>query len=435
MARVQMKCLVVNIMPHGPAYHFAPHVRPDVAWEKPGGTWVGFWPREWPDLLGEAVLKCSQDYEWEVWQPDLRADQVYSRTLETGVTHRLFPATEQVYRPGLRSQAGMYSEAMLARLAEASDLPMILHLHGFRIPFYSEAIARYGVNKQFPIFIIGHGMSVVPMSEMRGLHRPLTYACLLFEQHKLVRQLRNVDVISAQSEFARREVQKVFRGRTEILTMGCDFEFWTPVPSVECKHSLRNSMGLSPSKTVFLSTGNFVALKQFDKLIRVVHQLSAREDFVLLIAGQGDQANTSQLQALCAPLVERGKAILHPYVTGERLRELYWASDLYVSTSTGEGASVSVMKAMACGLPVLSTPVGETSERMRRYGAGKFVSVDRYDEWPVAIEEILDKGMPPALDRAIAQEAYGWPQVARRFISVYEDLYKEYFVSQGGSHV
>lgn len=430
-----MKCLVVNIMPHGPAYHFEPDVRPDIAWEKPDGTWVGFWPREWPDLLGEAVLKCSDAYEWEVWQPDLRADEVYSRTLETGVTHRLFPAKKQDYRLGIRSQAGIYSEAMLARLAEASALPMILHLHGFRIPFYGEMIVRCGGKKRCPIFIIGHGMSIVPMSEMRGLHRPLTYACLLLEQQKLVRQLRNVDVISAQSEFARRETQKVFRGRTELLTMGCDFDFWVPVPSIERKQAARQTLGVRSSSMVFLATGNFVSLKQFDRLLEVFSRLPKPHDFVLLIAGHGDRASTERLEALSRSMAAEGKAILHPYVAGAALRDLYWASDVYLSVSTGEGASVSVMKAMACGLAVLSTPVGETSERMRRYGVGKLVPVDRYDEWKIAIEGILDKGLPPALDRAVAQEAYDWPQVARRFISVYEDLCKEYFGSQVGSHV
>ena len=66
--------IIVNLMPHGPAYEFAPGERPDVAWPRPDGSWVGFWRREWPDLLGASVLRAGAAYDWEVWQPDLRAD-------------------------------------------------------------------------------------------------------------------------------------------------------------------------------------------------------------------------------------------------------------------------------------------------------------------------------------------------------------------------
>jgi glycosyltransferase involved in cell wall biosynthesis len=115
---------------------------------------------------------------------------------------------------------------------------------------------------------------------------------------------------------------------------------------------------------------------------------------------------------------------LHPFVTGEGLRDIYWASDLYVSVATDEGGPVSVMKAIACGLPVLSTPVGETAGRMKKYGVGKFVPVTKYDEWAKAILKILDKKIPRALDIKIARDAYDWPNVAKRFIRVYDDLIK-----------
>lgn len=430
-----MKCLIVNIMPHGPAYHFAPHVCPDVFWGRPDGARVGFWAREWPDLLGEAVLKCSDAYEWEVWQPDLRADQVYSRTLSTGVTHRLFPAVEKNYRVGVRPQKGLYSEAMYSRLGEISDTPFILHLHGFRVPFYCDILTRLGGEKKFPIFMIGHGMSRAPVSELLEWHRPLTYACLMVEQWRWRKALRHVDVISEQAESALQEIKRVYAGRIPKLTMGCDFNFWTPLPTVAMKNEMRKKLNVSEGKKVFFASGNFIPRKQLEQLISAFARLSRRDDFFLLIAGHGAPSDSARLESLMKPLVEQGQAFLHPYVDGAELRDLYWASDVYVSASRDEGSSVGIMKAMACGLPVLSTPVGETFERMRRYGAGKFIPVGRDDEWHVAIEEILDGRMPLSLDRAIAEEAYSWPQVARRFLSVYEDLYKQYFSSQVGSHV
>lgn len=100
---------------------------------------------------------------------------------------------------------------------------------------------------------------------------------------------------------------------------------------------------------------------------------------------------------------------------------------MYVSVSTGEGASVSVMKAMACGLPVLSTLVGKTSERMHRYGAGKLVPIYKYDEWKIAIEEILENGLPRVLGRTIARDVYDWPHVARRFVNLYDSLSEQCF--------
>ncbi len=422
-----MKCLVVNIMPHGPAYHFAPHVRPDVAWEKPDGTWVGFWPREWPDLLGEAVLKVSREYEWEVWQPDRRADRIYSKTLASGVTHRLFPASEAIYRLGLRGVKDLRSSEMIARLEELVGTPLVLHLHGIRIPFYFEILNRFGSKKKFPIFIVGHGMFRAPASELLEVHRPVTYACLIAEQWQLRKVLWHVDVISEQAESALREIKRVYAGRIVKLTMGCDFDFWIPGPTPMVREAIRRRLHIEPGQKVFLASGNFIPRKRFQELIGAFREFIGRNDVVLVIAGHGDAAMTDQLASMIKPLEKSGRAILHPYVDGERLRDLYWAADVYVSVSRDEGSSVGIMKAMACGLPILTTPVGETSERLQRHGVGKFIPTHCYEDWPVAIGEILDKGLPEPLDRDIAQAAYDWPQVAGRFIAVYGDLCRAHF--------
>jgi len=416
-----MKPLIINIMPHEPAYHFSPDVKPDFYWEKADGTILGFWKREWPDLLGEAVLKKTDRYEWEVWQPDYRADKIYSRTFDTGVTHYLFPAEEKVYRPGVRNQCGIYSQPIINRLDELKNNRIILQLHGFRVFFYNEILKIFGPEKNFPIFLTGHGMSKAPISELFGLHRPLTYLCLVVEQIRLKKFLRYVDVISEQAESALSEIQKVYEGRIEKLTMGCDFGVWAPVPSSEVKELIRQRLHIPANRKVFLATGNFVPRKQLDKLIHCFSTIQ-RDDFFLLIAGHGDTVNTALLNSLIAPLNKQNKALLHPYIEEMGLRDLYWASDVYISTATDEGAPVSVMKAMACGLPVLSTPVGETTEVMKKHHAGMFIPVYDYSGWVEAIIEILDNGIPAVLERDIAKNAYDWPNVARRLISIYDRL-------------
>lgn len=425
-----MKPKIIALMPHGPPYHYAPGELPDVRWERPDGGVVGFWPREWLDILGAEVLKATDRYDWEVWQPDCRANKIYSKTLDTGVTHRLFPAEERPARTWIWLQDGIFSETMISHLRKLQGDPIVLMIYGtygFRVPFYHEFLRIFGPARRFPIFMRSGGMFKTPISEMQGLHRPLTYLSLIVEHFQLKRVLRYADVISEQSESGLGEVRRLFDGRIEKLTMGCDFDFWVPVPSAGTKESLQKELKIPQEKVVFFASGNFVPRKQFDKLIGIFREIQDRDDFFLIIAGHGDEAYTKILASLIEPLAKQRKAVLHPFVTGEALRNLYWASDLYVSVATDEGGPASVMKAMACGLPVLSTPVGETADRMKEHSAGRFVPVKGYEKWSEAVLEILNKRMPRTLDIRIAREAYDWPNVARCFVRVYDDLVSLYY--------
>jgi Glycosyltransferase len=262
---------------------------------------------------------------------------------------------------------------------------------------------------------------------MFSLHRPLTYFDLIIEHLRLRKLIEYVDVISEQSETAIKEVRKIYGGRVEILTRGCYFDFWTHLPSQETRMKVRQKFNVQENRTVFLAASFFVPVKQLDKLIKVFQKLSNRDNFFLIIVGQGTESYTNYIRSLARELIIQNKAIFHPFVTGKGLRDLYWASDIFVSVSTGEGGPTSVMKAMACGLPVLCTPVGETSDRMKKQGVGKFVPVKDYDEWEKAILEILDKRIPKILDLRIARDAYDWTNVARKFINLYHDLCRKYY--------
>jgi glycosyltransferase involved in cell wall biosynthesis len=269
------------------------------------------------------------------------------------------------------------------------------------------------------------GMFRAPVSDLRGLHRPLTYLRTLKEQFALKEALARADVVSEQSSAALVEVRKVYSGRVEKLTLGCDFEFWRP-PRSEEKAAARRKLRVADGVKVFFASGNFVPRKQLDRLAEAFVKLGGG-GFFLVIAGHGEARETARLTAIAAPLTAAGGALIHPYAEGEALRALYWAADLYVSVATDEGGPASVMKALACGVPVLTTPVGETADSLRECGAGGFVPVKEHGAWRAVLADIISGNLPAAMDLVAARARYDWPNVAARYIKIFEELECEYY--------
>lgn len=418
---------LISVMPYGPAYDYYKGKEPEHKWTRPDGGTVGFWAREWMDLLGAEVLKRTDRFSWEVWQPDGRADRVYEKELPTGVLHKLFPA-EELRRPWPHKASWLSSPRLFSELGEGAGerrIYLLYGTYGFRNPFFYEALGRLKGVKA-PVLLRSGGMFRAPLSELLELHRPLTYLQALDDHFRLRAAIARADAVSEQSSSALAELRKVYAGRTEKLTLGCDFSFWR-APTAEEKAGARAALGINGPRKVFFASGNFVPRKQLDRLAEAFLPLAGRDDFFLLIAGHGGRAETDRLAALTEPLARAGKALLHPYAEGGELRRLYWACDLYASVATDEGGPASVMKALACGLPVLSTPVGETADSLRACGAGRIVPVRDYRAWTAALEEILAGKLTAPMPPETARRNYDWDNVAARYIKVFGELEAAYF--------
>ena len=69
--------------------------------------------------------------------------------------------------------------------------------------------------------------------------------------------------------------------------------------------------------------------------------------------------------------------------------DYYWASDLFVLPSRTEGFSNALIEAMACGLPVVASDVGDARKLVDEGKSGFLVESDNYDQLAQSIGSLL----------------------------------------------
>jgi glycosyltransferase involved in cell wall biosynthesis len=172
---------------------------------------------------------------------------------------------------------------------------------------------------------------------------------------------------------------------------------------------------------VAISVARLSSEKDYPTLLRAV-ALLVRDvpEFRLLLVGDG--AERARLEQLSRDL----KIEKHVDFLGERqdVPELLAQAGFYVSSSKTEGISLTLLEAMAVGLPIVTTRVGGNPEIVQEGVTGKLV-------------EPLNPDALAASMRQMICEMERWPAIAlasrarvetnfnvRQTVSRYEDLYR-----------
>lgn len=161
------------------------------------------------------------------------------------------------------------------------------------------------------------------------------------------------DAHVAVSEAARRSVPRVLRRRVEVLTHGIDLD--VARRHVADREAARAELGVDDTVVVATTVANLRVEKAYDVLLRAARvALDHHPALVFLSIGHG-------------PLEAELRALHESLALGDRFRflgfrpdalRLLAGSDIFVLSSRQEGLPVSLMEAMALGLPVVATRVG-----------------------------------------------------------------------------
>jgi glycosyltransferase involved in cell wall biosynthesis len=245
---------------------------------------------------------------------------------------------------------------------------------GFRIPGYPSVLARQ--LKEFgPDLIHSHtgtwlpsavarlGLATVPLVFTdHGRYPPEPRARAWIERWCLRQTSRLVAVSSALAEYLRNYLGK--RAQALVIPNGIDLAKFLQVNALP-REALRREWGIESGQILGIAVGRLAPVKNHLGMIRA-------------LALAGDGASAVRLGFLGAgPLESRLRAAATELGVGARIRFLGFrsdvadclhASDFWLSASSTEGLPLSLLEAMAAGLPIVATSVGGMPETLGTAG-------------------------------------------------------------------
>ncbi len=297
------------------------------------------------------------------------ADGVPAEIERQGVILRHFPADRRSRLRLLRSSIVEARRAVIRALGEAEA--DVLHLYqplsgygvlgaapGRRIPslytFLSPAPLEYRSRAATPGGRLGPGGAL----GMALLWR-LEGACL-----------RRATAIHILSQVTAELLWKLYRLPSDPLVTipgGADTDRFQPSADRE---AVRRALGLPVGRPVAFTLRNLEPRMGLDALLRAMALLRPHAPDVLLLVG-GDGPLRRELEALAGTLGLAGSVRFLGFVPEPELARYYQAADLFILPSRElEGFGLVTVEALACGTPVMGTPVGATPEILRDLDPG-----------------------------------------------------------------
>jgi glycosyltransferase involved in cell wall biosynthesis len=191
-------------------------------------------------------------------------------------------------------------------------------------------------------------------------------------------------------------------------------------PDPDKRVQWRQAHGIEPYATVLVHVGRFAPPKNHALLIEAFAQVRSDAPLYLLLVGGGELENAVREQVAALGLQERVRFLGVRADVADILR----ASDVFVLSSRVEGNPMSVMEAMAAGLPVVSTAVGGVPELVREGVTGLLVPSEDAGALAQAMQALVDDPVRrQAMGAATRQHAVAHFDI-RHTVRMYEELYE-----------
>jgi len=207
--------------------------------------------------------------------------------------------------------------------------------------------------------------------------------------------------------------------RIHVIPMGIDCDFFTPASD---RPRVRAELGWPAEATVFFTARRLINRVGLLELLQAAQLLRATQPaFVLKIAGKGPLA--AELQQRLTALGLTACVELLGFVSDGDLVRAYQAADVTLLPSQSlEGFGTIISESLACGTPVIVTPVGGMPEAIASLSAGLVTR----SAAPADIAERMGAVLRGSLTlpdhatcRNYAVRHFAWPVIAQHVRAVF----------------
>ena len=176
------------------------------------------------------------------------------------------------------------------------------------------------------------------------------------------RALHKSDAIVVLSRFTRERLQRVYKVPAEKITIiagGVDLERFYPATD---RKKIRQHLNVPQEKMILFTVRNLVSRMGLENLIYAVKDVvKTVPDVYLVVGGEGLLKN--DLILLTNELGIENHVKFAGFIPEAELPDYYRMADIFIlPTLELEGFGLVTLEALACGAPVLGTPVGGTIE-------------------------------------------------------------------------
>ena len=261
--------------------------------------------------------------------------------------------------------------------------------------FYPDGVAAVWLGQRFglPVVVTARGSDVTQFPD---------YAV---PRHQIRRAALDADAVITVSDGLRKTLTTlgVPENRMTVLRNGVDLSLFKPMAPAG-RAAARQALGLTGP--TLLSVGGLIARKGHDLTIAALAHLPG---WRLLIAGEGPERAALAALAQNLGLSDR-VTLLGPRPHGD-LPMLYAAADISVLSSTREGWANVLLESMACGTPVVASPIPGNGEVVQRRQAGLIAAARTAAAIAASVMD-LASAPPDRVETADYAAAFSWDETS-----------------------